>query len=184
MNSATKTANACIRAGKAIFAERIQERLTHVVFPDPIPFVVATANDVSKLPPEFLRKGRFDEMFFLDLPDAQERAQIWDIVIKRHGRRPAGFDTVALSRACEQFTGAEIEAVFIDALHEAYAEGREPGSKDILDAFAHTVPLAQLMDGQISALRHWAKGRARDAGAPVKSTPATRRGSRRVQSVN
>ena len=147
-------------------------------------FVVATANDVSKLPPEFLRKGRFDEMFFVDLPDAQERAQIWDIVIKRHGRRPAGFDTVALSRACEQFTGAEIEAVFIDALHEAYAEGREPGPKDILDAMAHTVPLAQLMDGQIGALRHWAKGRARDAGAPVKSTPAPPRGSRRVQSVN
>jgi AAA+ superfamily predicted ATPase len=147
-------------------------------------FVVATANDVSKLPPEFLRKGRFDEMFFVDLPDSQERAQIWDIVIKRHGRRAAGFDTVALSRACEQFTGAEIEAVFIDALHEAYAEGREPGPKDILDAMAHTVPLAQLMDGQIGALRHWAKGRARDAGAPVKSTPAAPRGSRRVQSVN
>jgi SpoVK/Ycf46/Vps4 family AAA+-type ATPase len=147
-------------------------------------FVVATANDVSKLPPEFLRKGRFDEMFFVDLPDAQERAQIWDIVIKRHGRRPAGFDTVALSRACEQFTGAEIEAVFIDALHEAYTEGREPGPKDILDAMAHTVPLAQLMDGQIGALRHWAKGRARDAGAPVKSTPPAPRSSRRVQSVN
>jgi SpoVK/Ycf46/Vps4 family AAA+-type ATPase len=147
-------------------------------------FVVATANDVSKLPPEFLRKGRFDEMFFVDLPDALERAQIWDIVIKRHGRRPADFDTVALSRACEQFTGAEIEAVFIDALHEAYAEGREPGPKDILDAMAHTVPLAQLMDGQITALRHWAKGRAREAGAPVKSTPAAPRGSRRVQSVN
>jgi SpoVK/Ycf46/Vps4 family AAA+-type ATPase len=147
-------------------------------------FVVVTANDVSKLPPEFLRKGRFDEMFFVDLPDAQERAQIWDIVIKRHGRRPAGFDTVSLSRACEQFTGAEIEAVFIDALHEAYAEGREPGPKDILDAMAHTVPLAQLMDGQISALRHWAKGRAREAGAPVKSTPAATRSSRRVQSAN
>jgi SpoVK/Ycf46/Vps4 family AAA+-type ATPase len=147
-------------------------------------FVVATANDVSKLPPEFLRKGRFDEMFFVDLPDSQERAQIWDIVIKRHGRRPADFDTVVLSRACEQFTGAEVEAVFIDALHEAYAEGREPGPKDILDAMAHTVPLAQLMDGQINALRHWAKGRAREAGAPVKSTPAAPRGSRRVQSVN
>jgi SpoVK/Ycf46/Vps4 family AAA+-type ATPase len=147
-------------------------------------FVVATANDVSKPPPEFLRKGRFDEMSFVDLPDPQERAQIWDIVIKRHGRRPADFDTVTLSRACEQFTGAEIEAVFIDALHEAYAEGREPGPKDVLDAMANTVPLAQLMDGQISALRHWAKGRAREAGAPVKSTPSAPRGSRRVQSVN
>jgi SpoVK/Ycf46/Vps4 family AAA+-type ATPase len=147
-------------------------------------FVVATANDVSKLPPEFLRKGRFDEMSFVDLPDPQERAQIWDIVIKRHGRRPADFDTVTLSRASEQFTGAEIEAVFFDALHEAYAEGREPGPKDILDAMANTVPLAQLMDGQIGALRHWAKGRAREAGAPVKSTPSAPRGSRRVQSVN
>jgi SpoVK/Ycf46/Vps4 family AAA+-type ATPase len=147
-------------------------------------FVVATANDVSKLPGEFLRRGRFDELFFVDLPDVQERAQIWDIVIKRHGRRPADFDTVALSRACEQFTGAEIEAVFIDALHEAYVEGREPGAKDVLDAMANTVPLAQLMDGQISALRHWAKGRAREAGAPAKSTPPAPRGPRRVQSVN
>jgi SpoVK/Ycf46/Vps4 family AAA+-type ATPase len=147
-------------------------------------FVVATANDVSKLPPEFLRKGRFDEMFFVDLPDAQERAQIWDIVIKRHGRKPAGFDTVALSRACEQFTGAEIEAVFIDALHEAYAEGREPGPKDVLDAMAHTVPLAQLMDGQISALRHWAKGRAREAGITAMPAPAAARPTRRVQSMN
>jgi SpoVK/Ycf46/Vps4 family AAA+-type ATPase len=143
-------------------------------------FVVATANDVSKLPPEFLRKGRFDEMFFVDLPDAQERAQIWDIVIARNGRRAAGFDTVALSRACEQFTGAEIEAVFIDALHEAFAEGREPGPKDILEAMTNTVPLANLMDGQINALRHWAKGRAREAASRI--TPA--RNGRRIAEAN
>lgn len=133
-------------------------------------FVVATANDVSKLPPEFLRKGRFDEMFFVDLPDAMERAQIWDIVIARHGRKPTDYDTVVLSRACEQFTGAEIEAVFIDALHEAFAEGREPSAKDIVEAMTHTVPLAQLMDGKIAALRHWAKGRAREAA--TRTTPA------------
>lgn len=124
-------------------------------------FVVATANDVSKLPPEFLRKGRFDELFFVDLPNALERAQIWDLVIARHGRKPTDYDTVVLARAGEQFTGAEIEAVFIDALHEAFADGREPDAKDILTAMMTTVPLAQLMDGQISALRHWAKGRAR-----------------------
>ena len=144
-------------------------------------FVVATANDVSKLPPEFLRKGRFDEMFFVDLPDALERAQIWDIVIKRHGRKPADFDTVALSRACEQFTGAEIEAVFIDAMHEAYADGREPKAKDILAAITHTVPLAQLMDGQIATLRHWAKGRAREAASHAKPAP---RNSRRISQAN
>jgi SpoVK/Ycf46/Vps4 family AAA+-type ATPase len=138
-------------------------------------FVVATANDVSKLPPEFLRKGRFDEMFFVDLPDALERAQIWDIVIKRHGRRPTDYDTVVLARACEQFTGAEIEAVFIDAMHEAYAEGKEPGPKEILEAMTNTVPLAQLMDGQIGALRHWAKGRAREAANRVTTTRSGRR---------
>jgi ATP-dependent 26S proteasome regulatory subunit len=143
-------------------------------------FVVATANDVSKLPPEFLRKGRFDEMFFVDLPDALERAQIWDIVIKRHGRRPTDYDTVVLARACEQFTGAEIEAVFIDAMHEAYAAGKEPGPKEILEAMTNTVPLANLMDGQIAALRHWAKGRAREAAS--RHTPA--RNSRRMSEAN
>jgi SpoVK/Ycf46/Vps4 family AAA+-type ATPase len=128
-------------------------------------FVVATANDVSKLPPEFLRKGRFDEMFFVDLPDALERAQIWDIVIKRHGRRPTDYDTVVLARACEQFTGAEIEAAFIDAMYESYFEGEEPNRKHLLEAISSTVPLANLMAGQIAALRHWAKGRAREAAS-------------------
>jgi len=146
-------------------------------------FVVATANDVSALPPEFLRKGRFDELFFVDLPDAVERAAIWDIVIAKYGRKPTDYDTVVLARACDQFTGAEIEAVFIDALHEAFAEGREPKAADIQLATARTVPLARLMDGQITALRQWAKGRAREAGAgePTPS-PARRPNGRRVQS--
>lgn len=145
-------------------------------------FVVATANDVSKLPPEFLRKGRFDEMFFVDLPDVQERSQIWDIVIKRHGRRPTDYDTVVLARASERFTGAEIEAVFIDAMHEAYAEGKEPGAKEILEAMTHTVPLAQLMDGQIAALRQWSKGRAREAAGNTTAAPP--RESRRMALAN
>lgn len=143
-------------------------------------FVVATANDVSKLPPEFLRKGRFDELFFVDLPDQLERAQIWDIVIARHKRKPADFDTVVLARACEQFTGAEIEAAFIDAMHEAYFEGEEPGRRHLLEAITATVPLANLMDGQISALRHWAKGRAREAASRVTPSP----GGRRIAEAN
>ena len=134
-------------------------------------FVVATANDVSQLPPEFLRKGRFDEMFFVDLPDARERAAIWDIVIARHGRKPVDFDPVVLARACEQFTGAEIEAVFVDALYRAFGENREPVAADIGDAIARTVPLAQTMDGRINALRHWATGRAQPASA---TNPLTR----------
>jgi len=138
-------------------------------------FVVATANDVSKLPPEFLRKGRFDEMFFVDLPDTQERAQIWDIIIQRYNRPPTNYDTVVLSRACEQYTGAEIEAVFIDAMHEAYSDGREPKATDILEAMTRCVPLAQLMDGEIAALRHWAKGRAREAASRANAGPRTGR---------
>ena len=146
------------------FLSWMQEKIAPV-------FVVATANDVTKLPPEFLRMLRFDEMFFVDLPDAHERTQIWDIVIKRYGRRPADFDTVVLSRAGGQFTGAEIEAVFIDALHEAYSDGREPKATDILEAMSRCVPLAQLMDGEISALRHWAKGRAREAASRANAGP-------------
>ena len=87
---------------------------------------------------------------------------------------------MALARACEQFTGAEIEAVFIDALHEAYAEGKEPGPKEILEAMTSTVPIAQHMDGQIAALRHWARGRAREAAA--HTTPA--RNGRRLAEAN
>jgi len=157
-------------------------------------FVVATANDVSKLPPEFLRKGRFDEMFFVDLPDSGERTQIWNIVITRHGRKPADYDATTLATSCDQFTGAEIEAAFIDALHEAFAEGREPTATDIQEAMSNTVPLAQLMDGQIAALRTWAKGRARPAagnpggqelnGKPAGKKPAVPRSNRRIAGLN
>ena len=126
-------------------------------------FVVATANDVAQLPPEFLRKGRFDEMFFVDLPDELERKQIWEIVINRHGRNIENFDTMALARAAEQFTGAEIDAACVDALFDSYLENREPTDLDVATAITRTVPLAKLMDGQITALRHWAKGRAREA---------------------
>jgi AAA+ superfamily predicted ATPase len=144
-------------------------------------FVVATANDVSKLPSEFLRKGRFDELFFVDLPDALERAQIWDIVIRKYGRRETDYDTVVLARATEQHTGAEIEAIYVAAMHEAFAKSKEPSAKDIVKAMADIVPLAQLMDGQISALRHWAKGRAREA-ATRHAPPRQQR--RRVGDLN
>jgi AAA+ superfamily predicted ATPase len=153
-------------------------------------FVVATANDVSKLPPEFLRKGRFDELFFVDLPDAQEREQIWKIVIARHGRKSGDYDSAALANVSDQFTGAEIEAVFIDALHEAFTVSREPSVKDIIEATTNTIPLAQLMDGQIAALRKWAKGRARpatgknDHDKPAGKTTGTNKPNRRIVGLN
>jgi AAA+ superfamily predicted ATPase len=146
-------------------------------------FVVATANDVSQLPPEFLRKGRFDELFFVDLPDIAERSQIWDIVITRHGRQTSNFDVAALAKSAEQFTGAEIDAIFVDALYDAFLDdGREPTDLDLANAMTRMVPLANLMDGQIAALRNWAKGRARSAASDKQTAPA--RTSRRITGMN
>jgi SpoVK/Ycf46/Vps4 family AAA+-type ATPase len=141
-------------------------------------FVVATANDVSKLPPEFLRKGRFDELFFVDLPSQSERSAIWDIVLRKYNRSLLRFDCVTLSRATDQYTGAEIEAVLVEAMHEAFAEQRDLTEKDLFAAIADIIPMATLMDGEIGRLRHWAKGRAREAGSKI--TP-TRKTTRRIQ---
>ncbi len=104
--------------------------------------------------------------------------------MREAGKRCGLKDTVVLSRACGQFTGAEIEAVFIDALHEAYADGREPKAKDIVEAMTRCVPLAQLMDGEIAALRHWAKGRAREAASHAVSASAARNGRRIASMAN
>jgi SpoVK/Ycf46/Vps4 family AAA+-type ATPase len=138
-------------------------------------FVVATANDVSKLPPEFLRKGRFDELFFVDLPNQAERAAIWDIVIRKYGRSLVRFDQVTLARATEQYTGAEIEAIFVEALHEAFSGSRDVTEKDVFAAIGDIIPMATLMDGEIGRLRHWAKGRAREAAAPPPKRPRASR---------
>ena len=127
-------------------------------------FVVATANDVSGLPPEFLRKGRFDELFFVDLPNREERTAIWNIVIAKYGRNLDDYDCVRLARATETFTGAEIERAFIDALHLAFDnKGSEPGELTVGEALTEIVPLHRLMGEKIEALRHWARGRARHA---------------------
>ena len=126
-------------------------------------FVVATANDVSKLPPEMLRKGRWDELWFVDLPDTRERTAIWDLVIEKYGRNKTAFDTVVLARASELHTGAEIEAAFVEALHRGFAEDREPSELDLGEVLCESVPLATTMSESIERLRHWAKGRARNA---------------------
>jgi SpoVK/Ycf46/Vps4 family AAA+-type ATPase len=126
-------------------------------------FIVATANDVTQLPPEMLRKGRFDEIMFVDLPNPEERVAIWNIQIKKHGRNPAAFDMAALVEASEGFTGSEIEQAFIDALYLGFSNGEEPTDKTVFDAIQNTVPLGKLMGEQINALRKWAKGRARYA---------------------
>jgi len=126
-------------------------------------FVVATANDVTQLPPELLRKGRLDELFFVDLPNQAERETIWEIQIAKYGRRADQYDITALAMASEGFTGSEIEQAVIDSLYGSFAEQREPGMLDISRALSETVPLSKLMSEQITGLRKWASGRCRMA---------------------
>jgi SpoVK/Ycf46/Vps4 family AAA+-type ATPase len=126
-------------------------------------FVVATANDISHLPPELLRKGRLDEIFFVDLPGLQERESIFAIHLAKRGRNPADFHLAALAEAAETFSGAEIEQAVISGLYDAFSEQSEITTKHLLCAVHETVPLAATMDEQIDRLRRWAAGRARNA---------------------
>jgi ATP-dependent 26S proteasome regulatory subunit len=129
-------------------------------------FVVATANDVSQLPPELLRKGRFDELFFVDLPTPEERQAIWALQIARHRRNPRDFDIPALAKATETFTGAEIETAFVESMYSAFERDTEPTDLDIAQVLTTLMPLSKLMPEQITGLRQWAKGRARPATTP------------------
>jgi len=126
-------------------------------------FVVATANDISQLPPELLRKGRFDEIFFVDLPAECERREIFDIHLKKRKRNPDDFDLDRLAVESRGFSGAEIEQVVISALYSAFEENRDLNSDDLLAALQQTVPLSVTMKEDIDLVRHWAKGRARPA---------------------
>jgi len=119
-------------------------------------FVVATANDVSQLPPELLRAGRWDALFFVDLPNADERQAIWQIQIRKHGRNPADFDPGQLAWASDGLTGGEIEAVFVEALYDAFSRGTEPTDLDVARVLTDFVPLSKTMAEQITALRTWA----------------------------
>jgi hypothetical protein len=126
-------------------------------------FVVATANDISQLPPELLRKGRLDEIFFVDLPGLEERLEIFRIHIVRHQRPVEQFDLAALAGGSKDFSGAEIEEAINSALYDAFYEQRDITTKSVLATLAQTVPLAKTMDEQINRLRSWAEGRARNA---------------------
>lgn len=129
-------------------------------------FVVATANDISQLPPELLRKGRLDEIFFVDLPRPEERMEVFRIHLDKRGRDAAKFDLTRLALASEKFSGAEIEEAINSALYDAFSARKELSTEQILNAVTQTVPLAKTMDEQISTLREWAEGRARNASVP------------------
>jgi ATP-dependent 26S proteasome regulatory subunit len=129
-------------------------------------FVVATANDISQLPPELLRKGRLDEIFFVDLPSDAEREEIFRIHLNRRKRPAENFDTAALSAASKDCSGAEIEESINSALYDAFYARGEITTESVLKTLSQTVPLAKTMDEQINRLRSWAEGRARNASVP------------------
>jgi len=139
-------------------------------------FVVATANDVSQLPPELLRKGRFDEIFFIDLPTAAEREQIFAIHLRKRGRDPQHYELKRLAAATEGFSGAEIEQVVVAGLFTAFDAGRELTTEDMLEEARHTVPLAVMMREEIEELRTWAQLRTRPASSCIPAKTTRRKG--------
>ncbi len=133
-------------------------------------FVVSTANQIEMLPPELLRKGRFDEIFFIDLPSKEERTEIFGIHLRKRKRETTKFDLPLLAEATPGFSGAEIEQLVVEALFDAFDQERDIEMEDLLKAARSTVPLSMTMREKISALRDWATTRARKASsAPVEN---------------
>lgn len=130
-------------------------------------FVMATANRVERLPAEFLRKGRFDEIFFVDLPNAEERQDIFRIHLQKRRSDISRFDLAQLSAVSDGFSGAEIEQAIVAAMYDAFAQDREFTQLDIIAAIKATLPLSRTMTEQVSALRDWARQRARPASTSV-----------------
>lgn len=126
-------------------------------------FVAATANRIDLLPAEMVRRGRFDQIFFVDLPTQEERKEIFQIHLKKLGENLAKYDFILLSQITENFSGAEIEQVVLSAATRAVAEEREMTQDDLFWEIHHLIPLATTMQEQIKALRSWAKKRALSA---------------------
>jgi ATP-dependent 26S proteasome regulatory subunit len=129
-------------------------------------FVAATCNNVSALPPELIRKGRFDELFFVDLPNQAERKQILAIQLGKRKRNPQEFDLERVAAAARGFSGAEIESAVQTALYVAYSQKQQVNTEILLDAFKSTVPLSTTRAEEMEALRDWARTRAVPASIP------------------
>lgn len=128
-------------------------------------FLVATSNDITNLPPELLRRGRFDEIFFIDLPATPERETILALHLSRRRRDPATFDVPLLAAAADGFSGSEPEGAVVGALYRAYADDADLTTDRILDEISHTTPLSRTRGEDISRMRSWARGRAVPASA-------------------
>jgi ATP-dependent 26S proteasome regulatory subunit len=128
-------------------------------------FVAATCNNVEVLPPELIRKGRFDELFFVDLPNQAERKQIFSIQLAKRKRNPAEFDVEKVAAAANGYSGAEIDAAVQGAMYAAYSEQKPLNTQVLLDALGQTVPLSTTRAEEIETLREWARTRAVPASA-------------------
>jgi len=126
---------------------------------EPPVFVVATANDIEALPPELLRKGRFDEIFFVDLPKKVVRKQIFAIHLNKRGRKPDLFDLDKLAEAAEGYSGSEIEQAIISGLHEAFTDKCELDTESVVSVLRTSPPLSITMAETVYALREWAQNR-------------------------
>jgi SpoVK/Ycf46/Vps4 family AAA+-type ATPase len=122
-------------------------------------FVVATANAIERLPPEFLRKGRFDEIFFVDLPDAETREDVLRIHLESRGHEPNGFDLPALAAETDGFSGSELEQVVVSALYTAFSSGGSLDTTALRSEVDATRPLSVTMSEKIDGMRAWAAGR-------------------------
>jgi len=122
-------------------------------------FVVATANNINALPPELVRKGRFDEIFFVDLPNTANRAEILRIHLARRDQDPASFDIESIAANADGFSGAELEQAIVSGLYAAHAQGDTLSTDHILQELVLTRPLSVVMHEQIALLRQWADGR-------------------------
>jgi SpoVK/Ycf46/Vps4 family AAA+-type ATPase len=134
------------------FLTWLAEKHSHV-------FIVATANDISELPPELVRKGRFDEIFFVDLPAAEVRKHILEIHAKKRNLAIDAEQVAALANECEGFSGAELEQAVVSAIYAAQAMNESPGAAHVLKELRATRPLAVVMSEKIDALREWAAER-------------------------
>jgi SpoVK/Ycf46/Vps4 family AAA+-type ATPase len=135
----------------ATFITWLSEKTTPV-------FVVATANNIEYIPSEILRKGRFDEMFFLNLPTLEERRDIFNVHLKKY--RPSStvdFKINLLSELSKEFSGAEIEQVVIEAMRLGFNENREFNNEDLLVSIQNSVPLARTKNKEINAIKEWAE---------------------------
>jgi len=120
-------------------------------------FVIATANNIDHLPPELMRKGRFDEIFFIDLPKFEERREILAIHLKRKHQNPDSFDLDLIARCCEGFSGAEIQVLINESIFEAAFRGERLHTNHLLEEIRKTTPLSVTMKDKIEAIRNWAK---------------------------